>query len=236
VTETSIAAPWGVNPLVLYSFEDGSGLSRVIDLSASEEKLWAGLSPDARRQIRLAREAGYVAERAGWANSLEHYYKLHCETYRRTGVSPHPREYFEGIAKWTAPAEHSVLWRVRDASGAVIGYHNDASFAKGAYYHTGCSADGVGEAGAGYLLFWEAMMGARAAGARWYDCGAIFPNAEDPKQRGLTTFKTKFGGETHRLFLGRMKFESYDRDALHSDVPSRAGRVVRHLLDRLASN
>src|SRR3546814_9110168 len=56
-----------------------------------------------------------------------------CETYRRTGVPPHPREYFEGIARWTAPAEHSVLWRVRDASGAVIGYHNDACFGKGAY-------------------------------------------------------------------------------------------------------
>src|SRR3546814_15950730 len=82
-----------------------------------------------------------------------------CETYRRTGVPPHPREYFEGIAKWTAPAEHSVLWRVRDASGAVIGYHNDACFGNGAYYHTGCSADGVGETGTGYLLFWEAMMG-----------------------------------------------------------------------------
>ena len=228
-TETSVTAPWGVNPLVLYGFEDRSGLSRVIDLSLSEQELSADLTPDARRQIRLAREAGYVVERADWADCLDHYYELHCATYRRTGVPPHPREYFAGIAGRTAPAGYSVLWRVRDASGAVVSYHNDACFRMGAYYHTGCSADGVGETGAGYLLFWEAMMGARAAGARWYDCGAIFPNTEDPKQRGLTTFKTKFGGETHRLFQGRMQFASADRDPPPVDTPSLAIKACRRL-------
>ena len=229
VTRTSVSAPWGVNPLVLCGLEDCSGLSRVIDLSPSEEDLWAGLTADARRQIRLVREAGYVVERADWIACVEHYYDLHCQTYRRTGVTPHPREYFEGIAKWMAPAEHSVLWQVCDASGAVVGYHNDARFAKGAYYHTGCSADGVGEKGSGYLLFWEAMMGARATGARWYDCGAIFPHAADPKQRGLTTFKTKFGGETHRLFQGRLKFASAERDPTPVGAASLAVKTCRRL-------
>src|SRR3546814_804680 len=93
VTESSITAPWGANPLVLYGFEDRSGLSRVVDLSPSGQELWAGLTPDARRQIRLAREAGYVVERADWTACLDHYYELHCETYQRTGVPPHPREY-----------------------------------------------------------------------------------------------------------------------------------------------
>lgn len=200
VTRSAIASAWGVNPFVFCGLEDLSILSHVIDLAPDEDALWAGLSADARRQVRIAREQGYTVERARWDECVDHYYSLHCETYRRTGVNPHPRDYFAGIAAHIAPAGHSVLWRVRSSEGETIAYHNAAWFGVGGYYHTGCSAVKASELGASYLLFWEAMLGAKKAGIRWYDCGAIFPNSEDAKQQGLTTFKTKFGGEAHRLF------------------------------------
>ena len=200
VTRSAIASVWGVNPFVFCGLEDLSVLSQVIDLTPDEDALWAGLSADARRQVRIAREQGYKVERAKWDECVDHYYSLHCETYRRTGVEPHPRDYFAGIAAYTAPAGYSVLWRVQSSEGETIAYHNAAWFGVGGYYHTGCSTVKASEYGASYLLFWEAMLGAKKAGIRWYDCGAIFPNSEDAKQQGLTTFKTKFGGETHRLF------------------------------------
>ncbi|HRJ69307.1 MAG TPA: hypothetical protein PK812_06830, partial [Beijerinckiaceae bacterium] len=40
-----------------------------------------------------------------------------------------------------------------------------------------------------------------------YDCGWIFPGASDGKQRGLTLFKTRFGGEPHRAFRARRQVE-----------------------------
>ena len=196
--------------------------------------MWRGLSPDARRQVRLAREAGYSVERADWAQSLEHYYALHCETYDRTGVASHPREYFSGIAHHMAPQGHAVLWRVRDSAGEIVGYHNDACFRNAAYYHTGCSATGSGASGAGYLLFWESIIGARNAGIRWYDCGTVFPHAEDGKQRGLTTFKTKFGGEMHRQFRATTRFVTpQSRKAESGRVGRVAGRVWKRLADTL---
>ncbi|AKR57791.1 hypothetical protein XM25_18785 [Devosia sp. H5989] len=228
VTQTSLAATWGVNPLALHGFEDTSGLSQIIDLRVSAELLWEGLSSDARRQIRLAQEAGYHVEQVDWLRSLDHYYALHCETYRRTGASPHPKAYFAGIASHIASMGHAALWCVRDKDGTVVGYHNDSWFGEAAYYHTGCSATGSAASGAGYLLFWEAMIGARAAGIKWYDCGAIFPNAGEDKQRGLTTFKTKFGGEAHRLFRGRKSLHVSSDSAIGPDKPG-SGRIRQHL-------
>ena len=203
----------------------------MIDLSQSEDRLWADLSYDARRQVRLARQRGYAVERLGWAEYLDRYYNLHCATYRRTGVPPHPRAYFAGIAAITARSDNSVLWGVRDSSGRVVAFHNSVWFGEGGYYHTGCSEDGANDVGASYLLFWEVLLGAKAAGLRWYDCGAIFPNATDKKQRGLTTFKGKFGGAPHRLFRVAVALSPQQADA----PPSRlASRLKRSLLRGLS--
>lgn len=207
VTTTSISSAWGVNPLVFQGLEDRSGLAQVIDLSKSEDELWADLMSDARRQINRAREAGLVVERVNWAQHLDRYYEMHVATYTRTGVQPHPRAYFAGIAAHTAPSGNSVLWAVLTSEGEVVAYHNDAWFGCGAYYHTGCSTEDPGFSGASYLLFWEAMLGARRAGIRWYDCGAIFTGkTPSEKQKGLSTFKTKFGGQPHRQFSGDFTF------------------------------
>src|SRR5690606_25669241 len=102
---------------------------------------------------------------------------------------------------------HSVLWRANASDGTVLGFHNSAWFRHGGYYHTGCSNEAAAAHGAGYLLFWHALLGAKNAGLWWYDCGTIFPGAADAKQRGLSTFKKKFGGEAHRAFRAEKKLK-----------------------------
>ncbi len=236
VTRTSIESAWGVNPFIFHGLEDCSALSQVIDLTCSQDELWAGLSPDARRQIRIARDQGYAVERASWPACIDDYYALHCETYRRTGVEPHPREYFAGMAAHTAPTDNSVLWCARSPEGETVAYHNGAWFVDGGYYHTGCSSAEASESGVSYLLFWESLLGAKAAGLRWYDCGAIFPNSADPKQRGLTTFKRKFGGEAHRLFGAEMRLQPGSVASAvtepESECRTLAGRVRQALTRR----
>lgn len=203
----------------------------MIDLSKSEDELWADLTSDARRQIKQAREAGLLVERVDWAQHLDRYYELHVATYTHTGVSPHPRAYFAGITGHTAPSGHSVLWGVSTPAGELVAYHNAAWFGAGAYYHTGCSADYSGFSGASYLLFWEAMLGARRAGIRWYDCGAVFPGkTSSEKQKGLSTFKTKFGGQPHRQFSGGLNFPC--RPIASSGV-SPAPTFIRQVLGKI---
>jgi hypothetical protein len=199
VTRSAIEnAPDG-NPLSFLGLRDMSGVAQVIGLSADEPALWRGLSETARQTVRKAEKAGVIVEQADWLAVVNDYYRIHAENYRRTGVEPHPKAYFSGIAREMARAGHSVLWVARTAGGEPIAFHNDMHFGAGAWYHTGCSAAAALDNGANYLLFWRAMLGAKAAGRRWYDCGEIFPQGGSTKQNGLTMFKTRFGGQPHRF-------------------------------------
>lgn len=199
VSRAAVADPSSDNPFVRFGFDDESGWARVLNLRPDADALFAQCSKDTRQQIKRARAAGVTVRRADWIASLDDYYALHTETYARTGVPPHPREYFEGIARHLGPAGHSVLWGAYDASGRPIAFHNCARFGTGAMYHTGCSAGAALENGANYLVFWESILDAKATGALDYEIGEVFPGAEG-KRSGLTTFKSKFGGTTRPVF------------------------------------
>lgn len=235
VTRSSLGSSRGVNPAVFDGFDDLSGLTQVIDLSSGDDGLWANLAKNARNIIRRAEKSGIRAERVDWRDHLHRYYELHCETYNRTGVTPHPIAYFAGIAEKMAPADHAALIAAYDAGGRVIAYHNDAWFGAGALYHTGCSLDDAQDTGANYLLLWKAIVAAKAAGKCHYEVGPIFPTSSDRKQQGLTFFKTRFGGEPHRAFRSSMKlkFDIDTASANPADCVSGA-RFSRASVSRLA--
>jgi len=199
VSQTALAAN-GSNPFLQYGFADESGHSRVLDLRQTESELHAGLARDARQQIRKANDAGITARQVPWSEWLDDYYRLHQETYTRTGVTPHMREYFAGIAERLAPRGYSMLTAAFDANGNVLAFHNTARLGGGAMYHTGCSTESALRAGANYVAFWEALKHAKAAGCEWYELGEVFPGHTSGKTHGLTVFKSKFGGEVRPSF------------------------------------
>ncbi|WP_026380425.1 GNAT family N-acetyltransferase [Afifella pfennigii] len=208
LTETSQDVPWQVNPFIEAGFEDLSTVTRMIDLSVGQEALWSGLSANARQMVRKAETAGYTVERCDWGAYADRYFEAHRETYHRTGVSPHPKAYFDGIANHIAPEGYAVLLVGFSPSGEPIAFHNDATIANGRLYHTGCSFNGHLDSGINYLLMWRAITGALESGCRWYEVGDVFPWVQDGKQRGLTVFKSKFGGELHRSFKARKALRS----------------------------
>jgi hypothetical protein len=216
VTASAIENSRGVNPFSFCGLEDCSGISQVIDLSLGEATLWRGLSETARQTVRRAERGGITIVQANWPEMLDCYYRIHQENYLRTGVTAHPKSYFLGIAHEMAEAGYSVLWAALDQRGDAIAFHNDMHFGAGAWYHTGCSTDAGLAAGANYLLFWKSMLGAKAAGRRWYDCGEIFPPGADKKLNGLTFFKTRFGGESHRYLKASKVYGLGDRKAAPS--------------------
>ncbi len=202
ICQSSLKNGWGVNPLVEVGFTDVSTHTRIIDLLQSEEDLWFGMAKDARQKIKQARSAGYSARRCSWREMVDEYYRVHIETYQRTGVQSHPKSYFEGIA--AQPDSHHILWVGFSPDGSPVAFHNDARFSSSELYHTGCSETAHLKSGVNYLLFWEAVLAAKADGCAWYETGEAFPNAAEGKDKGLTDFKGKFGGELHRLFRGEL--------------------------------
>jgi dTDP-4-amino-4,6-dideoxygalactose transaminase len=200
---TALDSEYGVNPLLRFGVVDGSGHTLVLDLSASEEELRTQLSQDARQKIKRAQATGLSVHRVAWTDAVDRYYEVHRETYVRTGVTPHPWEYFSGIARHL-DASHVTLWAARGGDGAIMAFHSDLCSVSGCQYHMGCStAEGL-ETGANYLLFWHSILGAKAAGCSWYEIGEVFPGVTAGKEHGLTVFKSKFGGSTRRYFRGTL--------------------------------
>ena len=235
VTASSIGNVRGVNPFVFYGFEDKSGISQVINLRESESTLWKGLSTTAQQTVRKAIRTGYKVERGAWPELADDYVRIHRETYERTGVTPHPRAYFDGIAR--EMASHHALWVGYNRTGHPIAFHNDMQFGNGSWYHTGCSTSEALDAGVNYLLFWQSIRAAKTAGFHWYDCGEIFPNTTDQKSKGLTLFKTRFGGDPHRFIKCIRTYESISATEISGNqcaTPERVSQtsVVMRMIGR----
>ena len=207
-SRAALSQHWGVNPFIFYGYRDVSLLSQVVDLSPTPEQLFAALPKKTRYVLRKLSSSGVQIRRVEWRHYLDTYYKVHRETYIRTGVSPHPKSYFAGIACEMAPRGHAVLLAAFSADGEAIAFNNTARFGEGAFYHTGCSRSQALNLDANHLLLWHAMLAAKEDGIRWFDLGTINPLADDPKLKSLSIFKTRFGGEPHRFFRCELTLSS----------------------------
>jgi len=201
LAESQLKDPWQVNPLILHYYTDISTHTFILDLKKDQEAIIAGLSKDARLQMRKAQDSGYTIRQA---TGVEGYYQVHCENYRRTGVDPHPKEYFVGIFEKICKAGHAQLWEALDPSGEPVAFEMIAFFKKKAFYWTACCKDGHLESGVNYLLQIHSMIWAHQQGAQYFETGEAFPNAREGKEKGLTIFKEKFGGQLHRFLKGRL--------------------------------
>ncbi|WP_085902020.1 lipid II:glycine glycyltransferase FemX [Kiloniella majae] len=213
ITRRSLENKWAVNPCIASGLTDTSTQSLILDLTQSEDELWLGLSQDARQQIKKAEKNGYTVNLCSWKDNVDRYYQLHCETYTRTGVPPHPRAYFEGVAQSVDPEKYTALWGGVSPDGEVIAYHNDCCFGDAALYHTGCSSPEHMVSGINYLIFWHAILGSKRAGRKWYEIGEVFPGAKGNKEEGLSIFKSKFGGEVHRYFRSSLALSATSADS-----------------------
>jgi hypothetical protein len=189
-----------VNPLLTHGYANVLTQTWLIPLDRPEEEIRAGYSQTARQEIRKANQTSTVREASGPAD-LDLYYALHVETYRRTGVRPHPFEYFEAIFRdFQAVGRSRILFAERD--GEVVAAQNTAIDKQAALYWTGASArERAG--GENRLLCDRQIMTARSNGCQWYEMGEAFPGTADTKLAGLSHFKRGFGGNLHPLYRGR---------------------------------
>jgi len=202
---------WGVNPLINYSYVDTSTHTWVVDLAADRQGIFARMSKDARRSVSKATEAGYKVREIESIDEIEEYYKVHCETYRRTGVSPHPKAYFQGIYKHVCKNGHATIWKALAPNGLPIAFEIIGLFKSGAIYWAGCCRSEHLHSGVNYFLQYSSMIWAKTQGAKWFENGEAFPNTSDKKLMGLTTFKGKFGGELHRFYKGTLTLTSQSK-------------------------
>ena len=208
-----------INPLIPAGFANTQTETWMVDLSGSEAEIRGRYSELTRRELRKASQGDMRLRDAAGPNDLNLYYRLHLETYDRTGAKPHPFGYFQAIFERFQPRG---LARIvfAERRGSVVAAQNTGRYKKGAIYWTGASISEK-EGGENRLLFDAQITAARADGCTRYETGQAFVNSNDAKESGLSRFKRSFGAEMY----------PYYRGILHS--PRRSFRLLAGVRDML---
>ena len=171
----------------------------MIDLSPSEEEMLARMKQKTRYNVRLAGRKG-VTVRVGSQDDLPMLYKMYAETSVRDGFVIRDEGYYRTV--WgtfmeseTPTCEPLIAEVDEEAVAAIFVFY----FAGRAYYLYGMSREVHREKMPNYLLQWEAMQRAKAAGCRVYDLwGAPDVFDESDSMWGVFRFKEGLGGQVVR--------------------------------------
>ncbi|GAB4541678.1 MAG: peptidoglycan bridge formation glycyltransferase FemA/FemB family protein [Anaerolineales bacterium] len=185
----------------------------VVDLSAAEEEIIMRMKSKTRYNIRLAEKKG-VTVRVGGLEDLPMLYKMYAETSVRDGFVIRDENYYMTVWK-NFMSNVSALERlsvptceplIAEVDGEPVAAIFLFLFSRRAYYVYGMSRSVHREKMPTYLLQWEAIKRAKAAGCSDYDLWGA-PNVFDESDSmwGVYRFKEGLGGEVVRT-LGAFDF------------------------------
>jgi lipid II:glycine glycyltransferase (peptidoglycan interpeptide bridge formation enzyme) len=171
-----------------------------LPLDGTEEQLLAAMKPKTRYNIRLAERKGVVV-RQGSPADFPAIAEMYLETAARDGFTVRPREYY--LDGWTSLYEAQMARPlIAEVEGRPVAAVILVRFGDRAIYMYGASRNEARERMPNYLLQWEAIRWARAAGCRVYDLwGAPDEFDESDRLWGVWRFKAGFNGEVVR-FIG----------------------------------
>jgi peptidoglycan pentaglycine glycine transferase (the first glycine) len=199
----------------------------VLDLSADEETWLARMKQKARYNLRLAQRKG-VTVRRGTPADLDMLYQMYAETSVRDGFVIRPAAYYRAV--WGRFMEQGLAQPlIAEVDGEAVAGLVYFVFAGQAWYQYGMSREVHRDKMPNYLLQWEAMRAAKAAGARRYDLwGAPDEFNETDPLWGVFRFKEGLGAQVVRT-LGAWDFPA--RPALYTLYT----RLLPRLLDFMRS-
>lgn len=171
--------------------------SHVIDLSISEEDLWANVHSKHRNVIRKAEKTGVVVYKGG-KELLPEYLVAEKDTMERSNMFAGSEATYSGM--FEEFKDHVIIFMAKHEGtvqgGAIILYNQ----AMGYYMHGASINSPV--TGAMNLVQWEIIKYLKAIGVKKYSfVGCRINEDEDSKYHGIQNFKKRFGGE---LLEGKM--------------------------------
>lgn len=171
--------------------------SHMIDLTMTEEKIWARMHSKHRNVIRKAEKDG-VTIQVGRLELISDYQRLDEETWERSGQEKNLLHVYEKL--FMNYPNHAVLYMAylnNEAQGGAIFLKNE----KRSYYLYGASKNSP-TTGAMNYLHWRAIKDFKQEGVQQYSfVGCRINEDVDSKYHGIQRFKERFGGE---LIVGRM--------------------------------
>lgn len=169
----------------------------VVDLTPTEDELLASMKQKTRYNVRLAARRG-VEVRPGGAADMDLLYQMYAETSVRDDFVIRDEAYYRSV--WdTFIAAQLAEPLIAEVDGEPVAALVIFRFAGKAWYLHGMSRPQHREKMPNYLLQWEAMRRAKAAGCDSYDLwGAPDTFSESDPMWGVYRFKDGFGGQVVR--------------------------------------
>lgn len=164
-----------------------------IGLDKTEDELLAAMKQRTRYKVRLAEKKG-VTVRAGTPADFELIYAMYAETSIRDHFIIREKTYYLDV--WNRFYAAGMLKPlIAEVEGDMVGGLMLFIYANKAWYIYGMSRDLHREKMPNYLLQWEAIKTAKAAGAAVYDLwGAPDHFNENDRMWGVYQFKQGLGG------------------------------------------
>lgn len=170
-----------------------------VDLRLSEPDILAQMKPKGRYNIRVAQRHGVSVVEDNSTQGVADFLSIYEEMAVRQGLRAKPADYFEELVSTLSALKRGGVY-FAEHQGMRIAAAVVVTFGRTATYFYGGSLDGQRHLMAPYLLHFEIMRRAKAAGCEWYDFWGIEPRgAVDHPWRDISVFKRKFGGREINL-------------------------------------
>ncbi len=200
----------------------------LVDLTAAEQDILARMKQKTRYNIRLAARKG-VRVRTGQPDDWGMLYRMYAETAARDGFTIRSEAYYRAVfAVFSGPREPLLEPLIAEVEGEPVAAVCVVRFAGRAYYFYGMSRAVHRNKMPSYLLQWEAMRRAKAAGCALYDLwGAPETFDESDPMWGVFRFKRGLGGRVVRT-LGAWDFAARPFwHRIYADLIPRALALMR---------
>ncbi|MBI3261097.1 peptidoglycan bridge formation glycyltransferase FemA/FemB family protein [Candidatus Berkelbacteria bacterium] len=175
---------------------------QLIDLTPPEENLLAQMKPKGRYNIKIAERHKVKIQNSKIKSQNDNakikiFYDLYKQSSERDGFTPRPLGYFNEMLTHMSGhmSTYVALWQGKPLAAALIVFWQG----RASYLYGGSSSDNRNVM-APYLLHWNIIQDAKAAGLKTYDLLAIAPGGvAHHKFSGLRRFKEQFGGRSVRV-------------------------------------
>lgn len=168
-----------------------------IDLTPSEDQLFATMRSSCRRCIRKAKKSGVIIEEAvDWAFAADYYAQLQDVFAKQKLVPTYSLRRVRELIRCLQPAGCLLLLRARNAEGHCIATGIFPAFNKTAYFWGGASWRAHQILRPNEAIMWHAMRYWKARGMEILDMG------------GAGDYKKKYGG--YPIYIPRLLKARYD--------------------------
>jgi CelD/BcsL family acetyltransferase involved in cellulose biosynthesis len=194
-----------------------------LDISGSEEAIFAGLRDSTRRNVKKSEKEGVEVTISGSTDALRGFYRLNCMTRRDHGLPCQPYVFFENIYRHIISRNLGIVV-LGAKEGKIIAGAVFFHFGDRAIYKFGASDRKHLQLRSNNLLFWKAIQWYSEQGFRRLDFGRT-----ECENAGLLQFKRGWGAVEYPINYCKYDFRQSAFVADHSKVTGWHNRIFRRM-------